>query len=332
MIADEIDEEAIDPAFEIVDAHHHLWPIAPSDQLPRYRPDDLRHEIAGSGHKVVATVYVDSHANHAEDGPPHLRPAGETRYAESIAATCDGHDGVRLCAAIVASADLREAASSVGELLDAHMAASPRFRGIRQITAFDDELGAMLAGSTPGVMDSAEFRAGFGELARRGLSFDAFLFHPQIGELSALAATFPDTRIILDHIATPLGVGRYHGRRDEVFATWRAGMSRLADAPNVVVKIGGLNMNFGGTGAAQLPPPRSSAAVAELQRDYILTTIDLFTPARCMFESNFPVDRGMISYRLLWNVFKRVTRPFSDAERLALFKGTATDVYRIDTI
>jgi L-fuconolactonase len=325
--ADQGDQAALEPEIVIVDAHHHLWPVPPSPLLPVYGPANVAEDIWASGHNVIATVYVDSHANHAEDGPVHLRPAGETRYAESVAEAYVRRDTARLCSAIVASADLTRA-QEVGELLDAHLAASPRFRGIRHGTAWDAD--AAVSGSRPDVMASAAFRAGFAELGRRGLSFDAWLFHTQLDELFALAAAFPETTIVLDHIGTPLGIGRFQGRRDEVFQNWRAGLARLAKAPNVVVKIGGLNMDFGATGAQKLPEPRNLAAIVEWQRDYVLTAIDLFAPDRCMFESNFPVDRSAVSYRTIWNVFKRLTEVFSDGERAQLFSGTASRVYRID--
>lgn len=328
-LLDERERPALEPELAIVDPHHHLWPSPPSSLLPVYGPGHMAEDIRASGHRIVATVYVDSHANHAEEGPLPLRPAGETRYADGVAESFARQDIARLCSAIVAFADLtvpRDAA----ELLDAHRAASSRFRGIRQRTAWDPDLTGMVSGSRPGMMASSAFREGFGELARRGLSFDAWLFHTQTDELLDLARAFPDTTIVLDHLATPLGVGRFQGRPKEVFATWRAGMARLAQAPNVAVKIGGLNMDFGETGAQRLPAPASTEAIAEHQRDYILTAIDLFTPSRCMFESNFPVDRAAMSYGMVWNVFKWLTRSFSEADRALLFRGTASRIYAIE--
>jgi L-fuconolactonase len=330
---DQVIEEALEPDLAIIDAHHHIWATAPVEPWEPYDGAALIADKTGAGHNVVATVYVDSHANYRTDGPQELRVVGETEFADELAeqgmALGGGAEGI--CAGIVAHADLMLGAR-VGEVLDAHVAASRRFRGIRFMTAIDPDLPPIYGATEPGLMMEARFRTGFAELARRGLSFDAWLFQPQIPELIDLAAAFPETTIILDHLGGPLGIGRYADRRGDAFAEWKRDMSRLARFSNVSVKLGALNMIFTGMDAIELPRPHTSLETANLQRDHVLTAIDLFGPERCMFESNFPVDMRSISYTLLWNSFKRVTADLAAHERAALFAGTAKHVYGLDDV
>jgi predicted TIM-barrel fold metal-dependent hydrolase len=216
-------------------------------------------------------------------------------------------------------------------VLDAHLAASPRFRGIRHAAGWEasDQVRNSHTNPPPGLLGDARFRRGFAELAPRGLTFDAWLYHPQLPELTDLAKAFPDTTIILDHFGGPLGIGPYAGRRAEVFAAWKASIRALADCPNVVVKLGGLVMPLNGFGFHKREQPIGSVELAEATRDWYLHTIECFGVERCMFESNFPVDKASVSYRVLWNSFKRIAAGFSAAERAALFHDTAVRVYRL---
>jgi predicted TIM-barrel fold metal-dependent hydrolase len=267
------------------------------------------------------------------DGPLELRPVGETEFAESVAREAATRAAEPLiCAANVGFADLTLGAE-VGDVLDAHIAASPRFRGIRHCTAWDasELIHKTHTNPTPQMMSSASFRAGFRELARRDLSFDAWVFHPQIGEVADLARAYPNTRIVLDHLGGPLGVGPYSGRRDEVFALWRQSIRGLSECDNVLVKLGGLLMPLNGWRLHKRATPVGSEEVASLCRDYHLHAIDCFGVDRCMFESNFPADKPSVSYTVLWNAFKRMTKGFSEAERHALFHDTAARCYRLHT-
>jgi predicted TIM-barrel fold metal-dependent hydrolase len=216
-------------------------------------------------------------------------------------------------------------------VLDAHLAASPRFRGIRHAAGWEasGQIRNSHTNPPPGLLGDARFRRGFAELAPRGLTFDAWLYHPQLPELTDLAKAFPDTTIILDHFGGPLGIGPYAGRRAEVFAAWTTAIRALADCPNVVVKLGGLVMPLNGFGFHKREQPIGSIELAEATRDWYLHTIECFGVERCMLESNFPVDKVSVSYRVLWNSFKRLTATFSEAERTALFHDTAVRVYRL---
>ena len=237
---------------------------------------------------------------------------------------------IRPCAAIVGYADL-SAGSDAGAVLDAHILASTRFRGIRHASGWDADEGIRNSHTKPteNLLSDSQFRRGFTELGARGLTFDAWMYHPQIHELTDLARTFPDQPIVFDHFGGPLGIGSYSGKREAVFADWRASVTALAQCKNVVAKLGGLIMPINGFGFHKQPRPPSSQQLADKTRDYYLTMIDLFGAERCMFESNFPVDKTSASYPVLWNSFKRITQSFSAADKASLFHDTAVRVYRV---
>ena len=176
-------------------------------------------------------------------------------------------------------------------------------------------------------MDRLEFRAGFSHLSALGLSFDAWVFFHQIPRLTALARQFPDVQIVLNHCGGVLGIGGYADCRDDVFKHWRAAMAELAMCSNVTVKIGGLGMALSGFGFEKLPHAPSSETLAQAWQPWVHTCIDLFGAERCMFESNFPVDKGSYGYVIGWNAMKRLAADLTAAERHALFYGTAERVY-----
>jgi predicted TIM-barrel fold metal-dependent hydrolase len=320
-------EDVLEPERPICDPHHHLW----DHPGRRYLLDELLADT-GSGHNVVATVFVECMSMYRTKGPEGLRPVGETEFVNGIAAmsASGGFGTTRVASGIVSFADLA-LGERVSPVLDAHLAVSPRFRGIRHAAGWEasDQIRNSHTNPPPGLLGDARFRRGFAELAPRGLTFDAWLYHPQLPELTDLAKAFPDTTIILDHFGGPLGIGPYAGRRAEVFGVWKTAIRALADCPNVVVKLGGLVMPLNGFGFHKREQPIGSIELAEATRDWYLHTIECFGVERCMFESNFPVDKVSVSYRVLWNSFKRLTATFSAAERTALFHDTAVRVYRL---
>jgi predicted TIM-barrel fold metal-dependent hydrolase len=321
-------EEIIDPSRPIVDPHHHLWDRGGQ----RYLIEDISADI-GSGHNIVATVYVEARSMYRAHGPEALRPVGEVEFANGAAAmsASGGYGPARICAGIVGHANLL-LGDGAREVLEAEVAAgNGRFRGIRHSSAWDPdpEVAHMYASRPKGLLLDATFRKGFGCLAPLGLSFDAWMFHPQIGDLTDLARAFPDTRIVLDHCGGPVGLGRFANRREEIFPLWKASIRDIAKCPNVVVKLGGLAMRLLGYDFHQRPKPPSSEDLANAWRPYIETCIEAFGPNRCMFESNFPPDKGQCSYQVIFNAFKRLAAPYSEAERTALLSKTATDVYRL---
>jgi len=321
-------EPALEPDLPIVDPHHHLW------DRPhwRYMLDDLLADT-NQGHKIVATVFVQCRAFHRAGGPEAMRPVGETEFVAGVAAMSESgiYGPTRVCAGIVGHADLR-LGEGVRPVLEAHVAAGGgRFRGIRHITAWDADASLMNPGYNPPrhLLADPAFRAGFAELGRLGLTFDAWLYHPQIDDLTDLAAAFPETGIVLDHVGGPIGIGAYAGRRDAVFADWSAAIRRLAKRPNVHVKLGGIGMRINGFDFHEHDDPPSSERLADAWRPYIETCIEAFGADRCMFESNFPVDKGSYGYGVFWNACKLLAKDASAAEKTALFSATAARFYRL---
>ncbi|HEY9593697.1 MAG TPA: amidohydrolase family protein [Spirochaetia bacterium] len=322
----QVREEPIDPSLPICDAHHHLWDRPDG----RYLIDDFLGDARG-GHRIVRTVYVECRSMYRKDGPVEMRSVGETEHVTGVAERAARAPGERVGVAcrIVGYADLRLGAG-VAPVLEAHlMAGGNRFRGIRNVSTWhEDPTVALKAHNIPGLLSDTRFREGFALLREYGLSFDACLFFTQLAELADLARAFPNTPIILNHAGGILGTGPYAGKSDEVFRVWKRGMAALAFCPNVCVKLGGLgeqNAGFGWRGRA-LPP--TSAEMAKAMAPYFLACIEMFGADRCMFESNFPVDRRSCSYTVVWNAFKRITERFSPGERIALFHDTAARAYR----
>ena len=321
-------EEVIDPARPIVDPHHHLWDRGGQ----RYLIEEMVADI-GSGHNIVATVYVEARSMYRAGGPEALRPVGEVEFVNGVAAmsASGGYGPAAICAGIVGHANLL-LGDGARAVLEAEIAAGQgRFRGIRHSSAWDSDpdVGHMYTTRPKGLLLDSTFRKGFACLAPLNLSFDAWLFHPQIGDLVDLARAFPDTKIVLDHCGGPVGLGRFANRREETFAVWKASIQDIAKCPNVVVKLGGLAMRLLGFDFHERPKPPSSEQAAAAWRPYIETCIEAFGPNRCMFESNFPPDKGQCSYQVIFNAFKRLSAQYSEAEKTALFSKTATEVYRL---
>ena len=319
-------EEILEPGRPIVDPHHHLM----NHYGMRYGIDDLKADMA-DGHNIVATVYVECRGAYREDGPEALKPVGETEFVERVtAALPDGP--TRFCAGIVAHADLL-LGEEVDRVLDAHHAAAPgRFRGIRHLAAWDDDPAVHLEfiNPHPAILDDQAFHRGARRLAARSLSLDTWIYHPQLPALARFARAIPELQIVLDHIGMPVGIGRYAGQRAGVFERWRDGIRALADCPNVAVKLGGMVMPITGFGWHERAVPVGSEELAAGTRDYYLTVIDAFGPDRCMFESNFPMDREAATYNVLWNTAKRLAAGFSDSEQDAMFRRTAARLYRLE--
>ncbi len=320
-------ESPLESEIPICDAHHHLWQRAGE----RYLLENLLGDIA-SGHHVVATVAVECKAMYRADGPEELKPVGETEFLDAAAkqAAADPSIGPAVAAAIIGFADLT-LGDGVAPVLEAHMAASPdHFRGIRYSTTWDPS-GALRSDAAPNAMSESSFRRGFSFLKRYRLNFDAWLYHTQLSELAVLARAFPDVVIILNHIGGPLGAGPYAGKQSEVFEVWRRGVSKVAECPNVMVKLGGLGSDRSGFDWHRRAAPPLSSEIADAIEPYFEFCIEKFGANRCMFESNFPVEKRANSYLALWNAFKLIARCLSSPERAALFHDTAFRVYRLGT-
>ena len=321
------EEQPIDPDVPICDPHHHLWDHPDN----RYLLDELLRDTGG-GHNIVGTVFVEVGAMYRKDGAEEMRPVGETEFVQGIAAqsASGGYGETAVAAGIVGYADLTLGAA-VTPVLEAQIAASTnRFRGIRHRTAWDPDPDVGVREAPPRVLLlDPTFREGFACLGPAGLSFDAWLYHPQIMDLVSLARAVPDVPIVLDHIGGPIGAGGYSGKREEVVRVWRQGISELATCPNVSVKLGGLGMPYCGFGWHRRPVPPGSAELADAMAPYFLHCIESFGVDRCMFESNFPVDKASFSYTVMWNAFKRICADFSATEQAALLHDTAARFYRL---
>ena len=321
---DQVVEPIIDADQRIVDPHHHLWPAG--GLLP-YALEDLIADTE-SGHNVVKTVFVECRASYRDDGPKHLQVVGETEFVADNAF----RDPKRRISGIVAHTDLRDL-EHLDEVLDAHEAAGRGlFRGIRHAGSRDPHPEDFrIAGRAPeGLYADANFRKGVARLGARGLTYDTWHYHHQNRDFAAFARAVPDTQLILDHFGTPIGVGRFAGKREEVFADWRETIAEIARCENVVAKIGGMAMPDNGFGWDRAERPPTSDEFVAAQRRYYEHTIECFGPERCMFESNFPVDRMSLSYAVLYNALKKIAAPFSAAERDTMFYGTAARIYRLD--
>lgn len=312
----------------IIDAHHHLWPgahIGGDD----YLLDQLRADTA-STEGVVATIFMECGVGYRTDGPSHMKPVGEVEFVASVADASDAGDGPPIIG-IVGSADLTLPVDQLDELLDAQVAASGgRFRGIRDaLASAPDGAQLLIAGrSAPGKAADPDFRRGVQQLGSRGLTYDSWHYYMQNQEFRDLCEACGDTTIVLDHFGTPLGVFE---DLDEIFPRWQADITAIAALPNVVAKIGGLAMPDNGFGWHMDPEnfPNAEAVVAAQERWY-LHTIEAFGPERCMFESNFPVDKLSLDYATYWEACRIMAAGYSDAEQAAMFAGTAARVYSLE--
>jgi hypothetical protein len=316
----QVQEEVVDPARRIVDPHHHLWPIGGS--LP-YGLDQL-HDDARAGHLIEQTVFIECGASYRTDGPAHLASVGETEFVagESL------RDPTHIISGIVAHADLRR--DDLNEILDAHaQAGKGLLRGIRDALSRADhpEVLAIPGRAIKDLYKDTNFRRGVTTLGSRGLTYDSWHYHYQNSEFLELARAVPSTTMVLDHFGTPIGVGPYESQRDEIFTQWKKDIAALATCSNVVAKLGGLAMPDNGFGWHTAEKPPTSDEFIAVQKKYFDHTIECFGPERCMFESNFPVDRFSLSYTVVWNAFKKMTTSFTEAEKDAMFRGTATRVY-----
>ena len=325
-------EAALEPGLPIIDPHHHFWDMPHRGQ---YFLPDLLADI-GNGHNIVATVFLECQAMYRKEGPPEMAPVGEVEFVNGIAAmSASGNYGpCRVAEGIVGWADLPHG-PSVRDVREAEMAAAgPRVKRLRYGVAHDADpsVGKYASRNVPPhrVRDTT-WREGFAQLAKLGLSFESWQYHPQLPDAIDLARAFPDTTIILNHVGGVLGVGPYAGHREEILQSWRKNIQKMAKCPNVNVKLGGVGMTSFGFDFDERDTPPSSEDLAAAWRMYIEPCIEAFGPSRCMFESNFPPDKQSGGYTELWNAFKHIAAGASADEKTALFSGTAARVYRLRT-
>ncbi len=321
------EEEILDPAQKICDPHHHLW----DTPKQRYLLDELLEDL-DSGHNIVSTVYMECGSMYRHSGPETMKPVGEIEFVNGVAAMGNSgiYGSVRPCASIVGLADLT-LGEKVLDILDAQIEASPRFVGIRHASGWDASSSIRNSHTAPsrGLLGDKTFRKGFAQLKKRNLSFDAWLYHPQISELTDLARAFPEQTIILDHFGGPLGIGPYARDKQAVFENWKRSIKELANCENVLAKLGGLAMPINGFGFHKQSTPATSAELMKENAHYYHYMLETFGTSRCMFESNFPVDKVSCSYSVLWNSFKAMTRAYSSSEKDSLFHDNAAHTYKV---
>ena len=331
---DQVEEEIIDPDLKIVDPHHHLWP-APSrtEGVPpenRYLLKDLWKDT-DSGHNLVKTVFVECGQGFFETGPKAMKPVGETKFVCEVAEQAKLSPSKAQIEGIVSHADMM-LGSSVREVLEAHIEyGKGRFKGIRHGASWDESEEIRNSHSNPirHIYLDDQFQQGIEQLDLLNLTLDAWNYHSQINELKQLAKAFPNLKIVQNHFGGPLGIGPYKDKKEEVFSVWSEAINELAECKNVYLKIGGLAMPINGWGWHKRSKPATSDELVESHGKYYLHAIKSFGSTRCMFESNFPVDKRSISYPVLWNAFKKISLEFSDEEKDYLFSKTAEEFYSI---
>ena len=322
-LARETPENVLEPDLPIIDPHHHLWDMrgerAPWEQKV-YLCEEMSEEIRTAGHNVVQTVFAQCGAFYRADGPEEMRCVGETEFVHGIAAMSRSgkYGSGRLCTGIFGTADLRLGAAAE-PVLEAHLAASPNFRGIR--SPFPSDL-------------NAQFQEGYALLGKHNLSFDNYSpDYERLPALARLANAHPEVPVIVNHLGGKIDPDA----GPAAIAQWQACIDSIAGCPNAVMKCGGAQQRVG---LDWEPPfhmhqrqdgPLGSEELCELLYPFYRYVIEAFGPERCMFESNFPVDKECVSYRTLWNLMKRIARRtgLSDNEKASIFSGTAARVYRL---
>lgn len=324
-------EEPIRPEMPIVDVHMHLWHHASGY---RYFVEEFARDIEASGRNVEASIYIDCGSYYRADGPADMRSVGETQFAAGMAAIAESgkYGPTRVAAGIVANVDMAAEPARLTELLDAHeAAANGRLRGIRRSAKWDADPVVASGKIAPnaGVLLDPAFQAGVATLAARDLIYEATIFHPQITDVTSLAKAAPDTRIVVDHCASPLGYSGYRGREAEVHAAWLADMRELAQCPNASVKLSGLLMSLGNFDFRAADRPPTGAELADLWREWLVPVVELFGAERCMGASNYPVEKAGLTFGSIWNALMIVFEDASDAELDNIFHGSARRIYRL---
>jgi len=326
-------EQPLEPDLPICDPHHHFWDRRMA-RIPyqRYQLDELTGDT-GSGHNVRSTVFIECRSMYRTSGPEEMRPVGEVEYVQGqAAASASGVYGpTQAAAAIIGHANLN-LGDRVEPVLQALQAASPNhFRGIRHSVTWDPhpEVENTAAHKKEGQLGTDQFRAGARVLTRMGFTLEGWCYHPQLAEMAAFAKAVPELTVVLNHVGGLLRTGPYANRNDEIMQNWRKGIAAVAACPNVVIKLGGLGMVRCGFDWHLREKPIGSEELAADMAPFLNYCIEQFTPARCMFESNFPVDRGMCNYHVLWNAFKKMTQHYPAEKREYLFSRCAIETYRL---
>ena len=327
----QVKEEIIDPELPIIDPHHHLW--NGDNQLAGSFPYLIENlsEDTNSGHNIVGTIFMECAQGYYQEGEDKYKPIGETEYVMKIIKDAKKRSNSANIIGIISFADLM-LGSKVKDVLNQHiLIGEGLFKGIRHAAGWDQSNEIHNSHSNPikNIYYDPSFRKGAEELIKLNLTFDSWHYHNQISDLSIFAKDYPELTIIHDHFGGPLGVGPYQGKKQEIFKKWKDDISQLSENKNVHSKLGGLAMPVNGWNFHKQDKPATSDQIIEMHYDYYLHAIECFGVDRCMFESNFPVDRRSISYHVLWNAFKKMVSNYSNEDKNKLFFQNAKDVYGV---
>ena len=327
----QVKEDIIDPDLPIIDPHHHLW--HGDNQLAGSFPYLMEQlsEDTNSGHNIIGTIFMECAQGYYLNGDEKYKSVGETEFVINIIEESKNISGPTNILGIISFADLM-LGSEVKDVLDKHIITGKGlFKGIRHAAGWDHNNEIQNSHSNPvkNIYYETSFRKGAEELIKLNLTFDAWHYHHQINDLSIFSKNYPELTIIHDHFGGPLGVGPYQGKRDEIFKKWKDDISLLAESKNVYAKLGGLAMPVNGWNFHKNDKPATSNQIVEMHNDYYSHTLECFGVERCMFESNFPVDRRSVSYHVIWNAFKKMVTDYSDKDKNKLFFQNAKDVYGI---
>lgn len=305
--------------------------LFPSDLIGFFgKPDHVLADYLGSDYArdtqsrhVAGFVHVQA----GWEGRGPMAPVGETRWLESL--------GLPRLKGIVGHADLA-LGGAAGPVLKAHLEASPRFRGVRYMLAHHPDPGVHSFCERHNMIWDAQWRAGYALLAQHGLSFDAWCYHHQLRDVAALARDVPEVPIILCHLGSPVGyagpfshTGHLAAEREAIAARWREDMQRLAEHENVYIKLSGVVMPVLGWDYHSRAEPRVERLVEQLG-PMVRWTLDTFGAHRCMFASNFPVDKASLSWSTLFQTYEAIVAERSEEEKRALFYDTARQAYRLE--
>ena len=325
-------EDPISPNIPIIDPHHHLWDVG----FGRYYIEELLEDINSSGHNILSTVYIMSSSNtkiYSKDGLEEFKPLKEIEFATSEGKRADliPNNKVKVNASIVGSVDLTYGNKLQPVLEKAVNISEGRLKGIRMLLAShtDPRISSGAVKSDLGLMLHPNFIDGAKCIQNANLSLDFWIYHTQLNEMEKIARALPELTIILNHIGGPIHLGEYEGKQAATHREWRSAMMRLSRIPNINVKLGGLGMAVNGAKFHNNKFPPNSVQLSDVWKPWIYETIDMFGFDRCMFESNFPVDKGSCSYGALWNAFKILAKDMSDDEINKLFSKNAAKIYKI---
>jgi len=327
----QVKEEIIDPELKIIDPHHHLW--NGDNQLAGSFPYLIENlnEDTFSGHNIVGTIFMECAQGYYLDGEEKYKPVGETEFVINLIKDSEKLSKSTNIMGIIGFADLM-LGHEVKDVLNTHLSKGEGlFRGIRHAAGWDKNNEIHNSHSNPieNIYHNKSFMKGAEELINLKLTFDAWHYHHQINDLSIFAKKYPELTIIHDHFGGPLGVGPYEGKKEGIFKKWKDDISLLSESKNVYAKLGGLAMPVNGWNFHKQNKPASSDQIVDMHHEYYLHTINCFGVERCMFESNFPVDRRSVSYHVIWNAFKKMVLGYSDEDKNKLFFKNAKDVYGV---